>query len=183
MAYTAGKLALIALGNTHRVYIYDAQDDTLATVGAAGYFNNVDDTLNLRSEDLILVLASDGDAWFRFSSESSGAITLAQVTTGAAILAGTIGSVSASLTAYGHWELDSGTATAFLLPPPVAGAVVEVLNGSTATAVSFAVSSAGITLSESGATTITLTARGQNFRLLGLSTTRWRIERMTGTLA
>ena len=54
MAYIAGNLALISSVNGYGLYRYDTLD-TLTTVDAIGYFNNVDDNLNLAKGDIILV--------------------------------------------------------------------------------------------------------------------------------
>lgn len=53
MAYTAGGLVLMATGNGFNHYRYDILADTHATIDTDGYFNNVDDDLNLAVGDLI----------------------------------------------------------------------------------------------------------------------------------
>lgn len=78
MTYTAGNLHIIggsSVGNL--LYHYDYTTDSLATVMAAGYFNNSDDNLNLAAGDMILVNAADGTALVEVASVSSGAVTLA----------------------------------------------------------------------------------------------------------
>lgn len=55
MAYTAGGLALISSVNGYSFYRYDSLDP-LSDIDTAGYFNNVDDTLNLAVGDLINVI-------------------------------------------------------------------------------------------------------------------------------
>lgn len=56
MAYTAGRLALLAgPGPGRNAYRYDTTDETVPTVEAAGYFNNKDDELNLQKGDTIQV--------------------------------------------------------------------------------------------------------------------------------
>ena len=52
MAYTAGNLVQISSHNGYGFYRYDSLD-TVATVEAAGYFNNTDDTLRLGKGDII----------------------------------------------------------------------------------------------------------------------------------
>lgn len=52
MAYSAGNLVLIASGNGFNQYRYDTTD-AAADVDTAGYFNNVDDALNLVVGDMI----------------------------------------------------------------------------------------------------------------------------------
>lgn len=53
MAYTAGGLSLISSVNGFGMYRYDSTDD-MVTVEAAGYFNNLDDNLNLAVGDMII---------------------------------------------------------------------------------------------------------------------------------
>lgn len=55
MAYTAGNLVLMASGNGFCQYRYDTTD-AAAVVDGDGYFNNSDDTLNLRVGDIIDVV-------------------------------------------------------------------------------------------------------------------------------
>jgi len=55
MAYTAGNLVLLSQGNGFCRYRYDTTD-TSATVDGDGYFNNTDDTLDLRVGDMIEVV-------------------------------------------------------------------------------------------------------------------------------
>lgn len=55
MAYTAGNLVLMGVGNGYGHYRYDTTDAATA-VDASGYFNNSDDDLNLAVGDLITVV-------------------------------------------------------------------------------------------------------------------------------
>lgn len=55
MAYTAGNLVLISQGNGFCHYRYDTMD-TVATVDGSGYFDNEDNSLNLRVGDVIDVI-------------------------------------------------------------------------------------------------------------------------------
>ena len=174
MAYTAGKLSLLSQGGTHRRYVYDAQSDSMATVAAAGYFNNDDDSLKLISEDTILCLCSDGDMELRFASEgTAGAITTQMMTQAFGPWNGVIGSASAAISV-GLTEIGTGTGTAFTLPTPYIGALVTLMQTGTATGGrTVAVSSSGVTLSAAGLTTLTLLGQGENAQLLGISATRW----------
>jgi len=52
MAYTAGNLTQISNANGYGLYRYDTTDD-LDVVEDAGFFNNLDDSLELRKGDLI----------------------------------------------------------------------------------------------------------------------------------
>ena len=53
MAYTAGNLAQLSDANGYGLYRYDTTDAT-DVVEDAGYFNNLDDNLDLRIGDVIL---------------------------------------------------------------------------------------------------------------------------------
>jgi hypothetical protein len=56
MAYVAGNLAQVSSVNGFGLYRYDTTDG-ITTVDTAGYFNNEDDTLELRAGDLIHVVS------------------------------------------------------------------------------------------------------------------------------
>src|SRR5688572_17383238 len=75
MAYTAGALHLRPGAPGEYSYSYDAGSDSMATVAAAGYFNNTDDSLNLVAEDLIKCQCVDGNMVLKVASISSGAVT------------------------------------------------------------------------------------------------------------
>ena len=176
MAYTAGNLALVtegAVGNL--IYYYDAgSSDTMATVAASGYFNNTDDDLNLVVDDLIFCQCSDGDIWLKVSAVSSGSVTT-QMVSGEGPDNGVIGSASAAL-GVGISEIGTGTATAFVLPTPYGGAKVAVFKSGTATAgETFVTDATTVTLSAAGDRTISINTKGNNFTLVGVSTTRWRV--------
>ena len=53
MAYVAGNLTQCFSVNGFALYRYDTADDTVEQVEVAGYFNNVDDNLNLGKGDVI----------------------------------------------------------------------------------------------------------------------------------
>ena len=58
MAYTAGGLSQISSVNGLGLYRYDSLD-ALADVDGSGYFNNSDDSINLRVGDIIHVFDWD----------------------------------------------------------------------------------------------------------------------------
>lgn len=174
MAYTAGNLHLRAGAPGDLNYSYDAASDTMVTVIASGYFNNSDDGLNLVVDDLVFVQATDGNMWVRVSAVSSGVVTT-QLATGSMPANGVLGSASAALLV-GHSEIGTGTGSAFTLPTPYAGAGVAVFKAGSATAgESFITDATGVTLNGQGDRTITIDAEGDNFCLVGVSTTQWRI--------
>src|SRR3990167_8937841 len=60
MAYTAGELICVfSAGPGRSIYKHDS-DDNVNTIEAAGYFNNVDDNLNLAGGELIHCVVWDG---------------------------------------------------------------------------------------------------------------------------
>jgi len=60
MAYTAGNLwGAVGLPPGRGIYTYHTSD-TVSLVEVAGYFNNVDDDLNMQPGDLIHVVQWDG---------------------------------------------------------------------------------------------------------------------------
>ena len=76
MAYANGSLVLWAHGNDKKLFRYDSATDTLATIAAAGYFNNTDDDIRLAVDDMIKVVASDGIGTLMVASISAaGAVT------------------------------------------------------------------------------------------------------------
>ena len=76
MAYTAGNLITTSnAASAWNHYFYDAGSDSMATVNTAGYFNNTDDNLDIRVDDLITVKADDYTAVLKVSAVSSGSIT------------------------------------------------------------------------------------------------------------
>ena len=59
MAYVPGNLALLSSVNGFGLYRYDSTDG-ITTVDTAGYFHNLDDTLNLTPGELIHVISWTG---------------------------------------------------------------------------------------------------------------------------
>lgn len=60
MAFDSSELVQVADGNAHAFYIYKEDTDVRATVMASGYFNNLDDSILLRADDLIFVVGDEG---------------------------------------------------------------------------------------------------------------------------
>jgi hypothetical protein len=78
MSYTKGNLittSAAAQGWNHYYYDADSASDAMATVTAAGYFNNVDDGLGIGADDLITVKASDFTAILKVTGVSSGSVS------------------------------------------------------------------------------------------------------------
>jgi hypothetical protein len=172
MAYASNTLVNISGGPPgSSVYHHDAGDDTMATVAAAGYFNNTDDNLNLAVDDMIVSTCSDGDMMLKVSAVSSGSVTTQRVGNEGE-WNGAFGSASVTI-GYGVSEL-TGTATNFLLPAPYPGAKVTVIKSGTADASAvFVTDATSTTLDAAGDRNIGVDAQYENFSLLGVSTSRW----------
>ena len=152
------------------VYHYDAGSDSMATVFAAGYFNNTDDNQGLAADDTILCVCSDGDLFLRVASVSSGSVTTSAMSLEGP-WNGAAGSASAALS-LGITE-HSGSASTFTLPTPVVGETVTVFKSATASGKVYTTDATDVTLSAGGERTITLDAQGAMFKLLAVTTTRW----------
>lgn len=61
------------------LYIYSSSVDTRAAIASDLYFNNVDDTLNLNTNDLIFCLGTDGAVILAITSISNGAVFSAPI--------------------------------------------------------------------------------------------------------
>lgn len=183
MAYTAGNLHLRAGAPGDLSYTYDAGSDTLATVATSGYFNNSDDDLNLTAEDLIWVQATDGNAWFRVSSVSSGTVTLQFAGGNLPIQTFATGTAANLVTlSVGFYEVGTSiaTATRAVLPTPYAGAEVQVRKVDSGTQVftfdAGGSGATGITYDGPGNRRITLRFEGEGFHVVASSATRWRLR-------
>ncbi len=185
MAYTAGALHLRAGAPGELTYSYDAGSDEMATVAAAGYFNNTDDNLNLTVEDYIYCQCADGNMMLKVASISSGAVTcqwaggdLPTLTPGT----GTDATLGSGFSISGYAEIGSavsGSASRFVLPTPYAGAQIKVQKiGSGTQGWEFDAGGSGATSITFDGTNrrILLQAEGEGFHVRGTSTTRWRLE-------
>lgn len=178
MAYSSGNLSLLTGAPGDLVYKYDSGSDTMATVITAGYFNNADDNLNLVVDDRIMVDATDGNMWVKVSAVSSGSVTV-QFAGGDLPINSVAGATSGALS-MGYTEIASATGSAFTLPTPYAGAhVIMNYTGSATNSRSFITDATAVTLNNTGNRTITTNYEGENFHLVGGSTTRWHIYSMS----
>jgi hypothetical protein len=182
MAFTAANLHLEpgAVGDMH--YIYDAGTDTMATVIAAGYFNNTDDNTNLQAEDLIWCQCGDGNMFLRVSAVSSGSVTTQFAGGNLPINTAATGTSDAvANAAVGFMELGTSiaTATRYILPTPYPGAEVIVRRIDSGTqAIEFDAGGSGATGVVYDATLnrrITTRHEGEHFHVVGSSTTRYRV--------
>lgn len=60
-------------------YVYISDTDVQATILASGYFNNIDDNLNLAADDLIHVRGDQGNYTIRVVADTAGVITTGTV--------------------------------------------------------------------------------------------------------
>lgn len=188
MAFTAATLHLQAGAPGDLTYTYDAASDTMATVAAAGFFNNTDDDLNLTVDDRIWCQCTDGNMWLRVASISSGAVTT-EFAGGNLPLqtpaTGTEAALSAAV-AVGHYEVGTSIATAsrYVLPTPYAGAEVLVRKDDSGTQLfefdAGGSGATGITYDSVGNRRITIDAEGEGFHVVGVSATRWRVYALDG---
>lgn len=180
MAFVNTNLHLLGHGGDNKVYYLDAVADTMVTVAAVGYINNSDDDVRLAVDDVIFAQCNDGDFWLRVSAVAAAGDVTWQPMSFEGPSRGVLGSASAALL-MGVNEIGTGTGSAFVLPTPFIGAKITVVKTGSATAgESFITDAAGVTLDSAGDRTITLDAEGDNFTLLGISTTRWVILSGTG---
>lgn len=173
-------------------YVYDAGSDAMATVLAAGYFNNTDDSINLQAEDRIWAQCSDGNFWLRVTAVSSGAVTTQYA--GGDLPINTFATGTAAGLAklsVGFYEVGTSiaTATRSVLPTPYPGAQVQVRkvdSGTRAFTFDAGASASDVSNGDGGGTGVTydsvgnrrirLAREGEGFWVIGSSTSRWRIR-------
>ena len=181
MAYTAGNLHLAAAAPGDLHYKYDAGSDTMATVAAAGYFNNTDDNLALVVDDTIWCDCTDGHILLKVSAISSGSVTTQRIGGNLPIQTWATGTGAAADQALSHGFYEIGTqistATAGWLPAPYPGAEVVVRKiGSGTQEVEIDAGSGDTSITFDGTSRrINLAYESEGFHLVGSSTTRWRI--------
>jgi hypothetical protein len=167
----------------------------MAQVLVVGYFNNKDDNLNLVVEDLIYCQCTDGNMWVK--------VAIAVAATGIITCQFAGGNLPintwATGTAAGDFGMKAGfyevgttiaTGTRGVLPVPYPGAEVKVIKIGSGTE-SFAFDAGGSASNQSwvdgtvgGGTGVTydgtnrriiLRFEGENFHVVGSSTSRWRV--------
>ena len=191
MAFTNANLHLRAGAPGDLSYTYDAGSDTLATVMAVGYFNNTDDDINLVAEDLLWVQATDGNAWVRVSSVSSGSVTTQFAGGNLPIRTPTTGSAVGHATLLvGFYEIGSATAAGdctasrYVLPTPFAGAEVQVIrtdSGTIARHFDCATGATATVFDNVGNRRIELKTEGDGFHVVASGSTRWRLRSLQFT--
>lgn len=197
MAYTAGALHLGAGAPGELAYTYDAGSDTMAQVLVVGYFNNKDDGLNLVAEDLIYCHCTDGYMWLKVASvvAATGVVTTQYAGGNLPIQTFATGTAAGDFgLKVGYYEIGTsvyGTGTRAVLPVPYPGAevrVVKIDSGTTITHFDAGASASNISWVDGtvgGGTGVTydgtarrmnLVQRGDQFHVVGSSTSRWRIQ-------
>jgi hypothetical protein len=94
MAFDSSELGLFGYANGHGFYVYAEDTDTRETVMASGYFNNTDDSINLRADDIIFVIGDQGFYTLRVDAISSGSVTTELATGGTVIVYGQVADMS-----------------------------------------------------------------------------------------
>lgn len=74
MAFSKADLTCLANGNGKSLYVYLTSGDTLATVEGANYFDAA--YRELGDNDMILVIASDAQDFYRVQSSTSSGVTI-----------------------------------------------------------------------------------------------------------
>ena len=188
MAYTAGTLHLRAGAPGDLTYTHDAGSDTMATVLTVGYFNNTDDDLNFTVDDLIWSQCADGNFWHRVSAISSGSVTTQFAGGNLPIRTPATGTVveTSDPILIGQYEIGTATAagdstaTRYVLPNPYPGAEILVTKNDSGSQIfewdAGGSDDTGITYDAVGNRRITLQVEGEYFHVVGVSTTRWRLQ-------
>ncbi len=187
MAFTNADFHLRPGAAGSNEYTYNATttgaSDALAEILVAGYFNNTDDDINLVVGDMIFCRCTDGNMNVVVSAVSSGSVTC-QFAGGNLPTTQSQGSGTGACDAVllvGAYQLTSatgdGTSTHWFLPAPYPGAEVKVrLNGSFITSQHFDCGGATTELiNDKGDRRILLKHEGDEFHVVGISTTRWNV--------
>lgn len=175
MAFANADLVLLAHGNGKKLYYHDASasSDAIATVRAAGYYNNSDDSLNLAAKDMILVNASDGEVLLEVASISSGSVT---TTVSSMTPFGLIetASTAAALSNIGLSRLTATASKTYSLSAPFAGALKMLHKSAASTKIISVNAGSGVTFDGSN-DDMTFNGADDAAILLGVSATRWVI--------
>lgn len=184
MAFTATTLHLRGGAAGALTYVYTHASDSMATVAAAGYFNNTTYNTNFAATDLIFARCSDGNTWLNVSAVSSGSVTTQYAGGDLPILTpgtGTDATLGSGFSISGYAEVGAlvSTASRYVLLTPYKGAAVDVFyKGSASNAIEFHAGGSGATGITFDATNrrILLAHEGDWFRARGISASRWVIE-------
>jgi len=172
MAFVNSDLVLLAHGNDKKLFYYSSTSDSLATIYAAGYFNNTDDDIRMSAGDMLSVKGSDGVATLEVTAVSSGSVSTREIGGGNSVI--NTGSTTTTLAETGIVKLTGTTiGTHNLTSSPAAGGRVTILNAGVAAHV---ITTTGtLMIGSTGADTVTLGGIGSGIELLAASTTQYLI--------
>lgn len=172
MAFDNSKLTLLAHGNDNKLFFYDEDTDSLATVNTAGYINTSDDNVRLTAGDQIIAKCSDATATLAVSSVAAGGDVTTKVSDVASVHADEAGTTSTNLSAVGRSGLESTTgALTYNIDAPFGGAFKVIVNETTRAHVV----EASTGTYDGTNNTMTFAAAQAAVILSGRSTTRWDI--------
>jgi hypothetical protein len=184
MTFNTANLHLVPGASGDLIYKYDAGSDTMATVIADGYFNNVDDAINLTVDDRIYCDCVDGNLVLKVSAISVAGVVTTQFAGGnlpiQTAATGTEAALSAALGA-GFMEFGTSiaTATRYVLPTPYAGAEFMARRVDSGTQpMEFDAGGSGATTvvyDNTGNRRITSRYEGESFHVVGSAAARWRL--------
>ncbi len=184
MTFNVANLHLVPGASGDLIYKYDAGSDTMATVIANGFFNNVDDAINLTVDDRIYCDCTDGNMVLKVSAISAAGVVTTQFAGGnLPILTAATGTDATLSAALGIGFLEFGTsistATRYVLPTPYAGAEVIARRIDSGTQpMEFDAGGSGATsivFDNFGNRRITSRYEGESFHVVASAATRWRL--------
>lgn len=186
MAFDNDYLSLIGVGRDNKVFFYDAAGagtDTIATIKAAGYFNNTDDDIRMAAGDRVHVYADTGSIDLVVSSVSSGAVTCVAADVHVDIEAAVDGTnmSNVGVTLLGN---DTVSITEFTLDDPIIGEIKVIIQVDTDTNTrTVTTATTGVSYNQAGNRIATFNGADDALVLVGLSATRWGVVANTGSVA
>lgn len=168
MAVTATNLHGKFVSDPIREFFYDSTGEAMSTIVAANYFTVASLTGNaLKSGDRVFIKASDGDGWFKVSSNGT---TAALIPVGWVNTFTTQASTGA-LNAFGtNYISATGNVNFTLEVPSEAGQMVRIVQGSASTSITITTTGS---ISGDTDTVMTLNALDDTALLLAVSLTKW----------
>lgn len=178
MALSKTDLVLWAHGNDKKVYTYTSTADSLATIEADAYFDDVAGYFT--TGDLLYAGASDGVRWYEVTATATD-IALSHFDSKNDV---DTASSSANIKNYGVSQLNDSSAAAFTLDAPFAGVEKSLIQTTTSThGQTVTTNSTGVTLDVAGSRTLTFNGADDSVILKGLTATRWGIVSNIGSVA
>jgi len=174
MAFDSTEFVLLADGNNKKLFYYDAGSDTLATVLASGYINNLDDAQNVAVGDQIIAKCTNGTAMLAVTAVAAGGDVTTAISGVGGIMGVETASTAAALAAVGIANLTATTAKTYTLSAPFAGAVKHIIKTGASTTILTVNAGAGVTFDGTN-DDLTFNAANEAVTLVGLSATRWGV--------